>query len=149
MWFVDLGLSVGWGISAFSSTPIRWSTCMAFMVPFIGLRLHCWDWPSSRRCVTTHVVLRVWAVIPGFCNRAWIWRLSIKNWFLLFFLCVLCLLVSKLLSGSGCPSLWCALVVVSSIVLVALASWLWVSSMASASLFSGEYSLLVVIRLLR
>ena len=60
-----------------------------------------------------------------------------------------CLLVSELLSGFGCPSLGCALVVVSWVVLVALASWLRVPSMVSSSLFSGEYSLLVVIRLLR
>ena len=60
-----------------------------------------------------------------------------------------CLLVSELLSGFGCPSLWCALVVVSWVVLVALGSWLCVPSMVSSSLFSGEYSLLVVIRLLR
>ena len=62
-------------------------------------------------------------------------------------LCVL--LVSELLSGFGCPSLWCALVVVSWVVLVALGSWLCASSMVSSSLFSGEYSLLVVTRMLR
>ena len=60
-----------------------------------------------------------------------------------------CLLVSELLSGFGCPSLGCVLVVVSWVVFVALASWLCVPSMISSSLFSGEYSLLVVIRLLR
>ena len=62
-------------------------------------------------------------------------------------LCVL--LVSELLSGFGCPSLWCVLVVVFSVVLFALGSWLCGSSMVSSSLFSGEYSLLVVTRLLR
>jgi len=63
---------------------------------------------------------------------------------------VFCLLVSELLSGFGCPSsLWCVLVVVSWVVLVALGSWLCEPSMVSSSLFSGEYSLLVVIRLLR
>ena len=40
-------------------------------------------------------------------------------------------------------------VVLSSIVLVALGYWMCVPSMVSSSLFSGEYSLLVVIRLLR
>ena len=76
---------------------------------------------------------------------------SISKRSLLLFLCVFCLLVSELLSGFGCPSLWCALVVVSWVVLVALGSLLCVciSSMVSSSLFSGEYSLLVVIRLLR
>ena len=44
------------------------------------------------------------------------------------FFCVFCLLVSELLSGLVCPSFWCALVVVSSVVLVALGSWLCVIS---------------------
>ena len=69
VWFGDLGLGVGWGIFAFSSTLIRWSTCVALMVPFMGLRVHCWYWSVSCRRVTTHVVLRAWTVIPGFCNR--------------------------------------------------------------------------------
>ena len=63
------GSRCGLGISAFSSILIRWSTCVAFMVPFMGLRVHCWYWSVSCRRVTTHVVLRAWIVIPGFCNR--------------------------------------------------------------------------------
>ena len=63
------GCRCGLGISAFSSPPIRWSTCMAFMVQFMGLRVHCWYWSVSCRRVTTHVVLRACIVIPGFCNR--------------------------------------------------------------------------------
>ena len=60
-----------------------------------------------------------------------------------------CLKVSDLLTGFGCLSLWRALVVVSWVVFVVLGSWLCVPSMISSSLFCGEYSLLVVIRLLR
>ena len=88
MRFDELGLGVGWGISAFSSTPIRWSTCMAFMVPFMGLRVNCWYWPVSRRRVTTRVVLHAWVVIPGVCNRTRCWGLSISSQFLLLFVCV-------------------------------------------------------------
>ena len=51
------------GDFAFSSTLIRWSTCVAFMVPFMGLRVHCWYRSVSCRRVTTHVVLRAWIVI--------------------------------------------------------------------------------------
>ena len=69
--------------------------------------------------------------------------------FLCFFLCVFCLLMSELLSGFGCPLLWCALLVVSLLVLVSLGSWLCVSSIVSSSLFAGKYSLLGVIGLLR
>ena len=63
------GSRCGLGISAFSSILIRWCTCVAFMVPFMGLRVHCWYWSVSCRRVTTRVVLRAWIVIPGFCNR--------------------------------------------------------------------------------
>ena len=63
--------------------------------------------------------------------------------------CVFSLLVSEFLSGPGCPSLWCALVVVSLFVLVALDFWLCVFFIVALSLFSGEYFLLVLIRLLR
>ena len=62
------GSRCGLGISAFSSTLIRWSTCVAFMVPFMGLHVHCRYWSVSCRRVTTRVVLRAWIVIPGFCN---------------------------------------------------------------------------------
>ena len=63
------GSRCGLGISVFSSILIRWSTCVAFMFPFMGLRVHCWYWSVSCRRVTTHVVLRACIVIPGFCNR--------------------------------------------------------------------------------
>ena len=63
------GSRCGLGISAFSSILILWSTCVAFMIPFMGLRVHFWYWSVSCRRVTTHVVLRAWIVIPGFCNR--------------------------------------------------------------------------------
>ena len=63
------GFRCGLGIYAFSSTPIRWFTCMAFVVPFMGLRVHCWYRSVSSCRVTTRVVLRERVVTPGFCNR--------------------------------------------------------------------------------
>ena len=69
-----VGSNSGLGISAFSLTPIRWSMCVAFMVPFMGLRVRCWCWSVSCRRVNTHVALCAWVVIPGFCKSTLCWR---------------------------------------------------------------------------